>query len=136
MSLREPAHSAPRSGAHEVIKLDEVQTRFGDWGPGYVSQSDAAAFGVIVLRAGDAFANHYHEQHTETFVALEGECEIWIDRTDRLILRSGELFSCEPFVQHYLRNTSDLPFRALFIKAPGVASDKVDAEWAPAKEAE
>lgn len=113
------------------VRLADAELRFGDWGPGYLSQAEHAAFGTIVLRPGDEFANHLHEHHEESFLAVEGEAELWIDREGPVRLAAGEFVSCPPNVEHFLRNTSGAPFRALFIKAPGVAADKIDRPWHP-----
>jgi quercetin dioxygenase-like cupin family protein len=120
--------------AASVANIADVQPRFGEWGPGYLVQSDDAAFGVVTLRPGDAFDNHFHEHHTETFLVLEGSAELWLDRDELLVLGPGDLVGCLPRVEHYLRNTGSAPFRALFVKSPGVSGDKVEAPWAPGEE--
>jgi quercetin dioxygenase-like cupin family protein len=112
--------------------LADIQPRFGDWGPGYLVPEGDAAFGAVYLRPGDEFGNHYHERHEESFLVLEGRAELWLDRSQLVELAPGDLIRCRPGVEHFLRNTSDEPFRAFFIKAPGVPGDKVDAEWRPA----
>ncbi|MGD9607375.1 MAG: cupin domain-containing protein [Leucobacter sp.] len=115
----------------DVLPVSDAQLRFGDWGPGYICQSDDAAFGLVVLRPGDEFGNHLHERHTESFVVLEGTAEIWIDRTQRVVLGEGEMLRAEPGEEHFVRNVSDRPFRALFVKTPWVDGDKIDRPWAP-----
>ncbi|MGO2091899.1 MAG: cupin domain-containing protein [Microbacterium gubbeenense] len=115
----------------EVLRPADAELRFGDWGPAYLSKTDAAAFGTVVLRPGDAFDNHAHEHHTESFVAVEGEAEVWIDRTHRATLAAGEVLHAEPGEEHFLRNVSDRVFRAVFVKTPWVDGDKVDHPWQP-----
>lgn len=115
----------------EILRAASASLRFGDWGPGYLDQSDDAAFGVIVLRPGDEFGNHIHEHHTESFVVLEGSAEIWIDRGAPSIVTAGDVLRAEPGEEHYVRNPFDAPFRAVFIKTPWVGGDKVDRPWTP-----
>lgn len=114
-----------------AVHVTETPLRFDDWGPGYISQADHATFGTVVLRPGDEFANHLHEHHEESFLVMSGAAELWLDRTERLELHEGDFISCAPNVEHFLRNTGTTPFRAFFVKAPGVAGDKIDRPWAP-----
>lgn len=115
----------------DILHLDDVDLRFGDWGPGYVSRDPAAAFGVVVLRAGDEFANHLHELHTESFLVIEGRAELWLDRSELLEVGPGDLVHARPGVEHFLRNPYVDTFRAAFVKTPFVDGDKIDADWAP-----
>jgi quercetin dioxygenase-like cupin family protein len=115
----------------EVRNLRDAELRFGDWGPGYLVQGDDAMFGVVTLRPGDAFPNHRHDRHAESFLVLAGVAELWMDRAERLELREGDLVTAPAGVEHYLRNTGAVPFTAFFAKAPGVPGDKVDLEWQP-----
>lgn len=115
----------------EILRPAEAELRFGEWGPAYLSQDVHAAFGTVVLRPGDAFGNHLHEHHTESFIAVDGEAEVWIDRTHRLTLCVGELLHAGPGEEHFLRNTSDAVFRAIFIKTPWVDGDKIERPWEP-----
>lgn len=115
----------------EVLRSADAALRFGDWGPGYLSQSDDAAFGVVVLRPGDEFGNHIHEHHTESFVVLEGRAEFWIDRQAPAILSAGDVLHAVPHEEHFVRNPFDETFRAVFVKTPWVDGDKVDRPWTP-----
>lgn len=114
-----------------VLSSAEAELRFGDWGPGYLSQSDDAAFGVVVLRPGDEFGNHLHEHHTESFVVLAGRAEIWIDRRLRSVVSAGDVLRAEPSEEHFVRNPFDETFRAVFVKTPWVDGDKVERPWTP-----
>lgn len=116
---------------NEVLHLDDVEPRFGDWGPGYVSRESAAAYGVVRLRPGDAFPAHVHERHTESFVVLEGRAELWLDRRGPFVLRPRALIHARPGVEHFLRNRFDEPFVALFVKTPWIDGDKLDVDWLP-----
>lgn len=109
----------------------DVERKFGDWGPGYLFTGSNASYGIVTLRPGDAFANHLHEAHEETFFVLEGTIEIWLDRNERLMLSAEDLVRCEPGVEHFLRNTSDRNARALFLKVPGIEGDKIEKPWVP-----
>ena len=115
----------------EVLRSAEAELRFGDWGPGYLSQGDDAAFGVVVLRPGDEFANHLHEHHTESFVVIEGRAEIWLDRDTRRVVTVGDVLRAEPHEEHFVRNPFAETFRAVFVKTPWVDGDKVDRPWTP-----
>lgn len=115
----------------DILRAGDASLRFGDWGPGYLSQDDDAAFGVVVLRPGDEFGNHLHEQHTESFIVLEGSAEIWIDREKRALVSAGDVLHAEPNEEHFVRNPFDVPFRAVFVKTPWVDGDKVDRPWTP-----
>jgi quercetin dioxygenase-like cupin family protein len=115
----------------DVLRPLDASLRFGDWGPGYLSQNRAAAFGVVVLRPGDEFANHLHEEHTESFVVLQGRAEFWIDRGTRAVVSAGEVLHAEPHEEHFVRNPFDETFRAVFVKTPWVDGDKVDRPWTP-----
>lgn len=115
----------------EPRNVAEAELRFGDWGPGYLATSAEAAFGTVVLRPGDEFGNHLHEHHTESFIVVEGEADVWFDRTEPIRLRVGDLVSAPAGVQHYLRNSNSADFRAVFVKTPWVDGDKIDHPWQP-----
>ncbi|WP_158685260.1 cupin domain-containing protein [Microbacterium halophytorum] len=115
----------------DVLRPADAELRFGDWGPAYLSKTEDAAFGTVVLRPGDEFGNHLHEHHTESFVALEGEAEVWIDRTRCTTLRAGEILHANPGEEHFLRNVAGSVFRAVFVKTPWVDGDKVERPWQP-----
>lgn len=115
----------------DVLRTADADLRFGDWGPGYLAKGDDAAFGVVVLRPGDEFANHLHEHHTESFVVIEGRAEIWLDRDTRRVVATGDVLRAEPHEEHFVRNPFDETFRAVFVKTPWVDGDKVDVPWTP-----
>ncbi|WP_424937138.1 MULTISPECIES: cupin domain-containing protein [Bacteria] len=117
-----------------IVTVRDAELRFGDWGPGYLSKDGAAAFGTVVLRPGDVFANHLHEHHTESFLVLEGAAEIWLDRSERLVVSAGQLVHARPGEEHLVRNPFDATFRAVFVKAPWTDGDKVDRPWEPEDE--
>ncbi|MGM1030319.1 MAG: cupin domain-containing protein [Actinomycetota bacterium] len=115
----------------DIIDARAVELRFGDWGPGYLVEREDAAFGVVVLRPGDDFANHLHEHHTESFFCLEGSVEVWLDRAEPVTLARDQLVQASPKVEHYLRNVGQVDARLLFVKSPGIPGDKVARDWAP-----
>jgi len=115
----------------DILRSAEASLRFGDWGPGYLTQTEDAAFGVVVLRPGDEFGNHLHEHHTESFVVIEGSAEIWIDREKVCVVSAGDVLCAEPNEEHFVRNPFDQTFRAVFVKTPWVDGDKVDKPWTP-----
>lgn len=115
----------------EVLRTRAAELRFGDWGPGYLSTDAAAAFGVVVLRPGDTFANHLHEHHTESFVAIEGAAEFLIDRGEPVVVRAGDVLHARAHEEHLVRNPFGETFRAVFVKSPWVDGDKVDLPWTP-----
>lgn len=116
---------------NDIMRLLETELRFDTWGPGYLARADDAAFGTLVLRPGDSFTNHVHERLTETFLVLEGEVEIWLDRDVKHTLGMLELLQAEPGVEHLVRNQSTAPARLLFVKTPDIDDDKVDRPWTP-----
>lgn len=118
----------------QKTNIASASLRFDDWGPGYLAEEEHAAFGVVRLRPGDEFPNHYHEHHEESFLVLDGEFELWLDQADRLTLSRGDFVRCAPHVQHYLRNVGAVDATAFFVKAPGVPGDKVDFVWRPPNE--
>lgn len=115
----------------EILRTRDADLRFGEWGPGYLAKHDDAAFGVIVLRQGDAFDNHLHERHTESFIVLEGAAEVFLDRGEPVTVAAGDIIRAEPGEEHLLRNPFAETFRAVFVKTPWVDGDKIDRPWAP-----
>jgi len=105
--------------------------RFGEFGPGYIIRGPRTDYGVVFLRPGDDAGNHYHAHIEETFVALEGECTLWIDGRGRHTIRVGDVLQMEPGDQHYFVNNSAGDFRALFVKAPYDPDDSVQVPWKP-----
>lgn len=105
--------------------------RFGDFGPGYVIRGPRTDFGVVLLRAGDDAGNHYHARIEETFIAVEGECTLWLDGREKFTIAAGDIFQMEPGDQHYFVNESEADFRAVFIKAPYDPEDSVQVPWTP-----
>jgi quercetin dioxygenase-like cupin family protein len=116
-------------------KLQDIEYRFGDWGPGYLIRGPRTDVGACYLRPGDAFPNHYHQSLEETFFVVEGEATLWTDCEHRFTLRTGDIHRCDPYEMHYFVNETDEPFVALFVKAPYDPDDKVDVPWEPGQPA-
>lgn len=105
--------------------------RFGEYGPGYIIRGPRTDFGVVLLRPGDDAGNHYHARSEETFIAIDGECTLWLNGRERHTIRVGDIFQMEPGDQHYFVNESDAVFRAVFVKAPYDPEDSVQVPWSP-----
>jgi quercetin dioxygenase-like cupin family protein len=118
-----------------VSSSGSARYRFGEYGPGYIIRGPRTDYGVVRLRPGDDAGNHYHAQIEETFVALEGECSLWVDGRTSYTITAGDVYQMEPGDQHYFVNNSDADFRALFVKAPYDPDDSVQVPWKPGEEA-
>jgi len=109
----------------------EHEYRFGDHGPKYLTKGKHVDLGVVVITPGEIHPCHRHEHQEESFLALEGECEVWVDG-ELVVLKAGDYLICEPGEAHYFRNTSAKNFKAVFIKAPHLEfKDSVYVEWEP-----
>ena len=71
--------------------------KFGEYGPGYLARGPLVDMGVIVLRPGDDYPNHYHAHAENLFFTLEGEASLWSDCRERFTLRRGDLHRCDPW---------------------------------------
>ena len=113
------------------INEREVKYRFNDIsGPKYLLRGPNADFGLVVLMPGEDFKAHYHSHIEENFYTLEGCAEIHVN--DHVItLEAGDLCHLPPNHPHYLINTGDRPWKAVFFKAPFDEKDKVDVQWVP-----
>jgi mannose-6-phosphate isomerase-like protein (cupin superfamily) len=110
---------------------DRLSYKYGDHGPGYFYRGPTIDVGVVVLRPGDEYPNHFHARSENTFFGLEGEAALWSDRRDRLPLRAGDMHRFDPGEMHYLVNEGEQPWRALFIRAPHDPSDTTRVLWRP-----
>lgn len=106
---------------------DEFEYRFGDSGPKYLLKGPRASMGVVVLKPGEDFSNHYHNVMEENFFILEGEIEFVVDGAKHLC-KKGDFIHVEPQESHYLINRSETSnAKAMFFLAPYQNSDKVVA---------
>ena len=115
----------------KVKNFESAPYRFGEYGPGYILRGPRTDYGVVKLRPGDDAGNHYHATIEETFIAVEGECTLWVDGREKHTIRAGDVFQMEPGDQHYFVNESDSDFRAVFVKAPFDPEDSVQVPWKP-----
>jgi quercetin dioxygenase-like cupin family protein len=97
---------------------NDHEYRFGSHGPKYLTDgSSNVDMGVVVITAGESHPCHKHTQQEESFLALEGECEVWVDGK-LVVLKKGDYLVCQEGEAHFFRNVSDGDFKAVFIKAP------------------
>ncbi len=109
----------------------EHQYRFGDNGPKYLTKGPHIDMGVVIIKAGQDFDTHKHINQEESFLALEGECEVYVDG-NLVVLKAGDYLRCDKGEAHYFRNSSSSDFKAVFIKAPySSEKDSVYCEWKP-----
>ena len=116
------------------IHESEVEYRFDDVsGPKYLMRGPRADFGMVVLMPGEDFQTHYHRTIEEDFFTLEGSVDIYING-EMWTLEPGVLCHVPPLNPHYLINRGDVPWKAVFVKAPYDPKDKVNVEWLPGDE--
>jgi mannose-6-phosphate isomerase-like protein (cupin superfamily) len=117
----------------EVLLKHEstVEYRFNDVsGPKYLLRGPRCDVGLVVLQPGEDFPTHYHHHIEEDFFTLEGSAEFYI-RDQHLVVKPGDLLHIPPLNPHYLINRGDVPWRALFVKAPFDEQDKGNLDWKP-----
>jgi quercetin dioxygenase-like cupin family protein len=108
--------------------------RFKDHGPKYLTNGDNIDLGIVVITPNEEHPCHMHEHQEESFLALEGECEVWVDG-ELVVLKQGDYLICEKGESHYFRNVTDKNFKAVFIKAPHLDfKDSVYINWKPGEE--
>jgi mannose-6-phosphate isomerase-like protein (cupin superfamily) len=103
----------------------------GEYGPAYLARGPRIDIGVILLRPGDEYRNHYHQHSENSFVTIEGEAVLWSDGRERFVLRPGDLHRCDPGEMHYLVNEGTVAWRAVFVRSPYDPADTVDVAWRP-----
>ncbi|MFM1652525.1 cupin domain-containing protein [Brevibacillus sp. B_LB10_24] len=110
------------------VHESESEYRFGDHGPKYLMRGSQIEFGIVVLKPGQEFQNHYHEHYEENFFVLEGKVDFYVDGSLHT-LEKGDLLRCDKREAHYLINPYDADFKAVFVKAPHVTErDYVEVE--------
>jgi mannose-6-phosphate isomerase-like protein (cupin superfamily) len=109
----------------------DLTYKFGDHGPGYLARGPLIDVGVIVLRPGDDYPNHYHAHCENLFFTLDGEATLWSDCRERFTLHPGDLHRCDPGELHYLVNEGGVTWRAMFIRAPYDPGDTIKVAWLP-----
>ena len=116
-----------------MLRSDAASVLFkhGTHGPGYFARGPFADVGIIQLRPGDDYRNHYHAHSDNAFYSLEGEVVLWSDCRDRFVLRPGDFHRCDPGEMHYFVNEGSVRWRALFVRAPFDPSDTIVVPWRP-----
>lgn len=104
-----------------LLKVNEAENefRFGDHGPKYLTKGPNVDLGVVVLKPGQDFPNHYHTTCEEIFYVLEGSIDFYIDGV-RVPAKTGDMLQVRPNEAHYLINQSQQNFKAVFIKSPHI----------------
>lgn len=102
------------------VHENDFEYRFGDNGPKYLIKGPNVDIGVVVLKPGQDFPNHYHTTCEEAFYILEGSIDFYINSV-RYPVQPGDLIQCRPEDTHYLINNSLENFKAVFIKSPHIA---------------
>jgi quercetin dioxygenase-like cupin family protein len=114
-----------------LTKEDDHEYRFKDHGPKYLTRGENVDLGIVVITPGEAHPCHKHTKQEESFLALEGVCDVWVDGK-RIVLSKGDYLICEQGEAHFFNNTYDEDFKAVFIKAPHLdEKDSVYIEWKP-----
>lgn len=101
----------------QKVNENDFAYRFGDNGPKYLVQGPNVDVGVVVIKPGQDFQNHYHTTCEEIFYALEGEIDFYVNNA-KVPIKQGDVLQVRPHESHYLINRSDGIFKALFIKSP------------------
>ena len=112
-------------------RLADVSFKHGTFGPGYLARGPLCDIGVLRLRPGDDYRNHYHARSENAFFAIEGEVTLWSDCRERFTLRTGDFHRSDPLEMHYFVNESEGVFRAVFVRVPYDPSDTIEVPWKP-----
>jgi quercetin dioxygenase-like cupin family protein len=109
---------------------NQHEYRFGTHGPKYLTDGTSNVdMGVVIITAGESHPCHKHTQQEESFLALEGECEVWVDG-ELVVLKAGDYLVCEAGEAHFFRNVTTENFKAVFIKAPRLEfKDSIYLDW-------
>lgn len=110
-----------------MIKINESEReyRFGDSGPKYLMRGPNVGYGIVVLKPGQDFRNHYHKVMEENFFVLEGMIDFYIN-DEKITCGKGDLIHVDPSEKHYLINPYDEFAKAVFILAPYTDNDKFE----------
>lgn len=120
-----------------MLKTNETnhEYRFGTHGPKYLTNGTSNVdFGVVVITPGESHPCHKHIFQEESFFALEGRCDVWVDGK-LVVLEAGDYLVCAPGEAHFFHNTSNASFKSVFVKAPRLdEKDSVYIDWTPGME--
>jgi len=108
-----------------IVHESEKEYRFGDSGPKYLMRGPRIGCGVVVLKPGQDFKEHFHKIMEENFYLLEGKLDFYIDNK-KVEVETGGFIHVEPGETHYLVNNYDKPAKAVFILGPYTDNDKYE----------
>ncbi|WP_208975943.1 cupin domain-containing protein [Pseudovibrio exalbescens] len=120
---------APVANMYKTSERDHTY-RFDDHGPKYLQRGPRSDIGVVTLQPGQHFPAHKHCRIEENFLTIEGEVHMYVDGNLH-VLGVGDFLRCEPGEAHYVVNHGDVPWKAVFIKAPYDPKDGVPVDWTP-----
>lgn len=109
------------------VNQREKEYKFGDSGPKYLMQGPRINFGIMAVKPGMDYKNHYHEHMEENFFILEGKLDFCIDGK-WVTGEIGDLIHVEPFETHYLINNYDEPAKAIITLGPYTENDKIETD--------
>ena len=98
-----------------------------------LAESADVLVGINTFEPGEEFANHSHRVTHETFVGIKGEVELWVDRSEPILLGAGSIRTVLAPHEHYLRNVSDESATIVYIKTPNIQDDRHPSPWSPQK---
>jgi mannose-6-phosphate isomerase-like protein (cupin superfamily) len=104
----------------------ELPFRQGDSGVKYLIRGPRTDWGIILLKPGERMSAHYHNEVDECFYILRGEAVLVVDGQPRRAI-VGDVYRLEPGERHEIRNDSGEDVKMVFIKAPFLPEDRVDA---------
>jgi len=104
--------------------------RFGNNGPKYLARGPRSDFGIVMLQPGQDFPAHKHARIEEAFFTIEGQVHLYLDEQCH-VLKVGDYMRCDPGEVHYVVNKGDVPWKAVFVKAPYDPKDGVNVDWKP-----
>jgi quercetin dioxygenase-like cupin family protein len=99
-----------------------------------VIDGETVFMGVFSLPPAGTIPSHIHERQKETFVALAGTTELWINRDEQVVLAPGSSIEIESGVEHYLRNPGLTPTLVCYVKTPHFPDDRILTGWEPEME--
>ena len=104
----------------------ELPFRQGDSGAKYLIRGPLIDWGIILLRPGESVSAHYHNEVQEDFYFLSGKA-VMVAGDRRLHAIPGDVYHLEPPERHAIINESKEDVKLVFIKAPYLPDDRVDA---------
>lgn len=106
------------------VNENDMEYRFGDWGPKYLVRGPKIDWGVILLKPGESLGRHFHKEVEETFFFLSGTPTFKANGEEYRV-KEGDAFIMEPDDRHDIENNTDRPVKMVFIKCPYLPKDKV-----------